>query len=309
MPPKFGKFGNRRIRPAPARPGTFPRHSFPIRNSGIESDSIFATIASGSRFSTRPRRRADSPSAKRVRVSRYKNCVPEEEAIRNDYSQRYVDGGEWPQNWVLGADPDHCFEEYPKQQRLLVLEKASANTNAVAPSYLPVAELASLHPAKFEVILLDPVLHLGAPPGAANPRARRRPELHLHVGRQRRESGCEVLARWGYRHCEDVVWVRTKKTTNRRPGTDALTTSRRKQPCLTGIRRTVRWEGDVADPTRKPPDLYTLIENFSLGMRRREVFGRARSSLRRGWEGPMGMGYGFGGGQQQWGAGSAFEGY
>lgn len=56
--------------------------------------------------------RADLPPAKRARLARYDNYVPEEETIRNDYSQRYVDGGEWPQNWVLGADPDHRFEEY-----------------------------------------------------------------------------------------------------------------------------------------------------------------------------------------------------
>jgi hypothetical protein len=43
------------------------------------------------------------------------------------------------------------------------------------------------------------------------------------------------------------------------------------------------WEGDPSDPTRKPPETYTLIENFCLGTRRLEIFGRARSSLRRGW--------------------------
>lgn len=55
--------------------------------------------------------RQDLPPAKRARLMRYENYVPEEETIRNDYSQRYVDGGEWPQNWVLGADPEHRFEE------------------------------------------------------------------------------------------------------------------------------------------------------------------------------------------------------
>lgn len=33
---------------------------------------------------------------------------------------------------------------------------------------------------------------------------------------------------------------------------------------------------------RKPPEMYTLIENFCLGLRRLELFARARS-LRRGW--------------------------
>ena len=42
------------------------------------------------------------------------------------------------------------------------------------------------------------------------------------------------------------------------------------------------WEGDPTDPTLKPPEMYTLIENFCLGMRRLELFGRART-LRRGW--------------------------
>jgi len=42
------------------------------------------------------------------------------------------------------------------------------------------------------------------------------------------------------------------------------------------------WEGDPSDPTRKPPEMYTLIENFCLGMRRLEIFGKL-SSLRRGW--------------------------
>lgn len=37
-----------------------------------------------------------------------------------------------------------------------------------------------------------------------------------------------------------------------------------------------------ADPTRKPPEMYTLIENFCLGLRRLEVFGRPYS-LRQGW--------------------------
>ena len=42
------------------------------------------------------------------------------------------------------------------------------------------------------------------------------------------------------------------------------------------------WEGDPTDPTRKPPEMYYLIENFCLGIRRLEIFGRP-SSLRRGW--------------------------
>lgn len=42
------------------------------------------------------------------------------------------------------------------------------------------------------------------------------------------------------------------------------------------------WEGDPTDPTLKPPEMHTLIENFCLGLRRLELFGRART-LRKGW--------------------------
>jgi hypothetical protein len=55
--------------------------------------------------------RLDLPPAKRARLARYSTYIPEEETIRNDYSQRYVDGGEWPQNWVLGSEPERRFEE------------------------------------------------------------------------------------------------------------------------------------------------------------------------------------------------------
>jgi len=51
----------------------------------------------------------------------------------------------------------------------------------------------------------------------------------------------------------------------------------------------VFWEGDPTDPTRKPPEMYTLIENFCLGLRRLEIFGRP-SSLRRGWVTVLGQG-------------------
>ncbi|KAH9948483.1 MT-A70-domain-containing protein [Amylocystis lapponica] len=274
--------------------------------------------------------RPDLPPAKRARVARYGNYVPEEETIRNDYSQRYVDGGEWPQNWVLGADPEHRFEEsvlhcllpvslthlrptrrYPKQQRLLTLKKISVAEHALPPTWLPFSELASLHPAKFDVILIDPpfsssftwddLQELPVPALAADPSF-----VLLWVGSgsgDGLERGREVLAKWGFRRCEDIVWAKSNATTNRGPGTDPPTTSlltRTKQHCLMGIRGTVRrstdswfvhcnvdtdvmlWEGDPTDPTRKPPETYTLIENFCLGLRRLELFARARSA-RRGW--------------------------
>ncbi|KAJ8587952.1 MT-A70-domain-containing protein [Rhizopogon salebrosus TDB-379] len=273
------------------------------------------------------RRQLHLPPAKRARIARYANYVPEEETIRNDYSQRYVDSGEWPQNRVLGAEPSRRFEEYPKQQRLLGLKKESVDAHATPPFHLPFSQLSSLHPQKYDVILLDPPFSssfgwddlqaLPVPSLAADPSF-----VFMWVGSgagEGLERGREVLAKWGYRRCEDVVWVKTNMTTNRGPGTDPPTTSlltRTKQHCLMGIRGTVRrsndswfvhcnvdtdviiWEGDPADPTRKPPEMYTLIENFCLGTRRLELFGRARSSLRRGWVTVLTEGDGINAGEQ-----------
>ncbi|KAF8488905.1 MT-A70-domain-containing protein [Gautieria morchelliformis] len=262
-----------------------------------------------------PRARTDLPPEKRVRLARYANYVPEEETFRNDYSQRYVDGGEWPQNWVLGAELDKRFEEYPKQQRLLQLKRAAMNASALPPHYLPLTRLRAMSPAKFDVILIDPPFYSPSfswdtlttfpiPQLAGDPSF-----VFMWVGSgagDGLERGREVLARWGYRRCEDVVWVKTNKECNKGPGTDPPTSSlftRTKQHCLMGIRGTVRrstdnwfvhcnidtdviiWEGDPEDPTRKPPEMYALIESFCLGARRLEVFGRRRPGhqLRRGW--------------------------
>ncbi|KAI5120627.1 hypothetical protein M0805_009387 [Coniferiporia weirii] len=256
--------------------------------------------------------RPDLPAAKKARCARYANYVPEEETIRNDYSQRYVDGGEWPQNWVVGAEMERRFEEYPKQQRLLSLKKASVSEYAFPPAYLSMsASQKALQGLKFDSILIDPPFsssftweQLEALPIqalAADPSF-----IFLWVGSgagEGLERGREILGKWGYRRCEDIVWVKTNKETNRGPGTDPPTTSlltRTKQHCLMGIRGTVRrstdswfvhcnidtdviiWEGDPSDPTRKPPEMYQLIENFCLGTRRLEIFGRCHS-LRRGW--------------------------
>jgi len=187
-------------------------------------------------------KRNDLSPAKLARVAKYQNYIPEEETIRNDYSQQYVDSGEWPQNWVLGAELERRFEEYafsqpsttlcslsfqryPKQQKLLALKRAAVDAYASRPSFLPIAQLSSLHPCKFDVILIDPqytevtweqLLELPIPALSADPSF-----IFLWVGHGSSdglERGRELLAKWGFRRCEDIVWVKTNKTTNREPG-------------------------------------------------------------------------------------------
>lgn len=119
------------------------------------------------------------------------------------------------------------------------------------------------------------------------------------------ERGRDLLARWGYRRCEDIVWVQTSDDTGApRPASSLLVPS--VQHCLMGIRGTVvrstdsffvhcnvdtdviMWPGErpapglPVSPIYKPPELYSLIENFCLGTRRIELFGTNRN-LREGW--------------------------
>ena len=97
---------------------------------------------------------------------------------------------------------------------------------ALPPVYLPFSELATLQPSKFDVIVIDPPMsssfswdtlqELSLPSLAADPSF-----VFLWVGSgagDGLERGREVLAKWGYRRCEDVCWVKTNRESNRGPG-------------------------------------------------------------------------------------------
>lgn len=118
---------------------------------------------------------------------------------------------------------------YPKQQRLLALKKAAVSEHASAPFHIPPSALSTVLPqssAKFDVILIDPPFSssftwdtlqaLSITPLAADPSF-----VFLWVGSgagEGLEKGREVLAKWGYRRCEDIVWIKTNKLSNAGPG-------------------------------------------------------------------------------------------
>lgn len=120
-----------------------------------------------------------------------------------------------------------CANRYPKQQRLLALKKASVAEHSFPPSYLPLdAAPTALQNLKFDVILIDPPFsssfswsQLEALPVAAL--AADPSFVFLWVGSgagEGLERGREILAKWGYRRCEDICWVRTNRETNKGPG-------------------------------------------------------------------------------------------
>ncbi|GAA5874215.1 hypothetical protein JCM16303_005777 [Sporobolomyces ruberrimus] len=116
------------------------------------------------------------------------------------------------------------------------------------------------------------------------------------------EQGRELLSSWGYRRCEDIVWLKTNRENPQGDFEREVKSlfSPTIEHCLMGIRGTVRrsndswfvhcnvdtdvivWEGDQEDPDLKPPELQSLIENFCLGTRRLHLYG-SKNSLRRGW--------------------------
>lgn len=129
------------------------------------------------------------------------------------------------------------INRYPKQQRLLNLKKASVNEHSLPPFYLLHSEIPSLQPSKFDVILLDPpfsssftwdhLQELAIPALAADPSF-----VFLWVGSgagEGLERGREVLAKWGYRRCEDVVWVKTNLTSNQGPGVSLYCAQKKSQ--------------------------------------------------------------------------------
>lgn len=208
------------------------------------------------------------------------------------------------------------------------------------PSHPNYFNLLDLHPSRFDVIVLDPPLQeysesypeislnppnstCGGPPEAERPwwtwdelEALPVPQIAASPGfiflwcgtgqGKGLEQGRALLSKWGYRKCEDLVWVKTNH--DRRDETDKLEGSSKtktvfrptKEHCLMGIRGTVRRstdghfvncnvdtdvvvaDADPDDPLHKPVELYNVIENFCLGHRRLELFG-SKHSLRRGW--------------------------
>ncbi|KAJ4739924.1 N6-adenosine-methyltransferase subunit METTL14 [Rhynchospora pubera] len=117
------------------------------------------------------------------------------------------------------------------------------------------------------------------------------------------EQGRACLKKWGFRRCEDICWVKTNKKNaggvSLRHDSHTLF-QHSKEHCLMGIKGTVRRSTDghiihanidtdiiiAEEPTdgstKKPEDMYRIIEHFSLGKRRLELFGEDHN-IRPGW--------------------------
>ncbi|CAG8469862.1 16094_t:CDS:2 [Acaulospora morrowiae] len=250
-----------------------------------------------------------------------------EKSIRNDYCQYFVDSGRRPQNFIRDTELSQRFDEYPKLKDLTKLKNALVSSRATPPTYLK-ADLRTFElkstGTKFDVILIDPPLidfdnptkiysldtvekpvklnslahaNLKIEDVAATPSF-----IFIWSGdADGLDRGRQLLLKWGYRRCEDIVWIKTNKTwEGSRFFEERSVFQRTKEHCIMGIKGTVRRSTDghfihcnvdtdviiseepLFGSTRKPEELYHIIEHFCLGRRRLELFGEDHN-IRPGW--------------------------
>jgi len=245
-------------------------------------------------------------------VPGYRQSYQTSDSIVNDLSTSYISTRSRPQNYIQKRTPQTRFEGYPKLQHLSSLKQGFVSARAHPPISIQwdynrnlldmLNSTKSIN--KFNVIVIGsktegvdlyslPISELSQTPCF----------LFLWIGAQLDlETGRLLLKHHGFRRAEDVVWIKTTvgpdtKQMNRFNDGVFVTT---KEHCLMGIKGTVRRSSDgrlihcnvdtdiivadeePAESTKKPEEIYQIIENFCQGRKRLELFG-SDDNLRRGW--------------------------
>lgn len=123
----------------------------------------------------------------------------------------------------------------------------------------------------------------------------------LWCGVSHLEQARVLFKRWNFRRCEDICWIKTNHNGASYQDDENSIICRTKEHCLLGIKGNVKRSNDahiihanidtdviideqpeVAGSTRKPLELYQIIENFALCRRRLELFGTDHN-IRDGW--------------------------
>jgi hypothetical protein len=177
-------------------------------------------------------------------LERLENFHKEEQTIRNDLALRYATSGEWGGNHIKGVEPEErCIEyvnetesslavlgvetvlrRYPKLRHLMELKQEQVTKHTHPALHLPfdpsndsLMSLTTHLPVPFDVILIDP------PPSydwtkitsipirliSADPSF-----VFLWVGDaagEGLEKGREALLKWGFRRCEEILWVKPNR--------------------------------------------------------------------------------------------------
>ncbi|KAJ7068048.1 MT-A70-domain-containing protein [Mycena amicta] len=166
---------------------------------------------------------------------------------------------------------------------------------------------------KFHVIMADPPwdIHMSLPYGTMTddemrampiPTLQDEGLLFLWVTGRAMEVGRECLKVWGYTRVDEVIWVKTNQLQRViRTGRTGHWLNHTKEHMLVGVKTVVDSDGklvlpawanrgvdtdvivsEVRETSRKPDEVYNLIERMCPGGRKIEIFGR-KHNTRPGW--------------------------
>jgi len=166
---------------------------------------------------------------------------------------------------------------------------------------------------KFHVIMADPPwdIHMSLPYGTMTddemrampiPALQDEGFLFLWVTGRAMEVGRECLRVWGYTRVDEVVWVKTNQLQRViRTGRTGHWLNHTKEHMLVGVKTVIDANGalkfpswanrgldtdvivsEVRETSRKPDEVYGLIERMCPGGRKVEIFGR-KHNTRSGW--------------------------
>lgn len=163
---------------------------------------------------------------------------------------------------------------------------------------------------KFDVIVQDTAfdIHMSLPYGTMTDAAvRAMPIQHLQdtgfiffwVTGRAMELGRELLKHWGYTRVDELTWIKTSQSQRIiRSGRTGHTLNHSKEHCLVGVKNAngpallPLWAhagldtdivvSEVRDTSRKPDEVYGIIERLAPGGRKLELFGR-KHNARSGW--------------------------
>lgn len=116
--------------------------------------------------------------------------------------------------------------------------------------------------------------------------------IFLWVTGRAMELGRECLEQWGYKRCEEIIWVKTNQLQRIiRTGRTGHWLNHSKEHCLVGIKgdplvnRNIDTDvivAEVRETSRKPDEMYPLLERISPRTRKLELFARMHNT-HAGW--------------------------
>ncbi|TPX72898.1 hypothetical protein SpCBS45565_g00003 [Spizellomyces sp. 'palustris'] len=157
---------------------------------------------------------------------------------------------------------------------------------------------------KFSVIMADPPwdIHMNLPYGTmTDDEMREMPIqdlqdegfLFLWVTGRAMELGRDCMAIWGYTRIDELIWVKTMQLQKLvRTGRTGHWLNHSKEHCLVGVKGGSHLQmggidgdvlvAEVRETSRKPDEIYSLIDRLCPGTRKLEIFGRPHNT-RDGW--------------------------